>query len=325
MRIGLAGELAIVVVAFVWGASFLAVKVALVELSPYAILLGRFALATAVLLALYGRRVRRLPAATWRAGLAVGACLYGAFLFQTLGLEHTTPARSGFISGAYLVIVPVLQRALFGTRVSPRVALGIAIAFAGMALLTHPGSLGEVNRGDVLTLVCAVGFALHIVVLGHFAPRLPTPDLALLQIGFAGVLALPGALAAGDGVSALEVSAPVLGAVAFLGIFCSALAFGVQTWAQARTTPARAALLLALESVFAALLSVAVGVETLSLGEWAGGLLVVGGVLLGELPAARREPVEGPGASGSPEGPRGGPGPDMASARVGAADRRNRH
>lgn len=295
MRIARAGDLAIVGVAFVWGASFLAVKVALVELSPYAILLGRFALATAVLLAVFPRRWRRLPAATWRAGLAVGACLYAAFLFQTLGLEHTTPARSGFISGAYLVIVPLLQRALFGTRVAPRVALGIAVAFAGMALLTHPGSLAEVNRGDVLTLVCAVGFALHIVVLGHFAPRLPTAELTVLQIGFAGALALPVALATGGGPMPLELAPRVVGAVVFLGVFCSALAFGVQTWAQARTTPSRAALLLALESVFAALLSVAAGVERLGPGEWLGGLLVVAGVLLGELPAARqRERVSGP-------------------------------
>lgn len=317
MRVANAGDLALVAVAFVWGASFLAVKVALVELSPYAILLGRFALATAVLLALFPRRWHRLPGATWRAGLAVGACLYGAFLFQTLGLVYTTPARSGFISGAYLVLVPVLERLLYGARVSPRVALGIGVAFAGMALLTHPGSLAAVNRGDGLTLLCAVGFALHIVVLGRYAPRIPSSELAVLQIAFAGALALPVALATGGGPPPLDLAPRVLGAVAFLGLFCSALAFGVQTWAQARTAPARAALLLALESVFAAGLSVAAGVERLSPGEWLGGLLVVAGVLLGELPAARRRPS---GAGSGEEHPGA-----LAAARAPGATGRNRH
>lgn len=306
MRVATAGDLALVGVAFVWGASFLAVKVALVELSPAAILLGRFALATAVLLALFPRRWWRLPAGTWRAGLAVGACLYAAFLFQTLGLQYTTPARSGFISGAYLVLVPVLELLLFRVRVAPRVALGIAVAFAGMALLTHPPSLAGVNRGDLLTLACALGFALHIVALGRYAPRLPAPELAVLQIGFAGALALPVALATGGGLAPLELAPRVLAAVAFLGVLCSALAFGVQTWAQARTSPGRAALLLALESVFAALLSVAAGVERLTPGEWLGGLLVVVGVLLGELPAARRR-AQGragrPGLAGGPAEP----------------------
>jgi drug/metabolite transporter (DMT)-like permease len=165
----------------------------------------------------------------------------------------------------------------------------VLLAFGGIALLTHPGSLGELNRGDLLTLAGALGFAAHIVALSRFAVRVPWRELAALQLAFAFAFSLPLALLA----ESPPVAAPpsVWAAVLFLGVFCSAFAFLAQTWAQRHTTTTRVALILALEPVFAALFSVLALGERLSAGEWAGGGLVVAGVILAEV-GGRREGAE---------------------------------
>ena len=279
-------DLVLVAVAFVWGVSFTVTKDALDSIPPHWLLTLRFGLAF-VPLALAARWwLRGAGGAAWRAGLIVGAFLYLGFALQTVGLQYTTPARSAFLTGCAVLLVPFLERVLLGVRVGGGVALGALLAVVGLGLLLHPGSLTSFNRGDLLTLGCAVGFAFHILALGRYARRVPTADLAALQLLFVAVLAAPVAFA----TEAPTLDLPSRGwlAVLFLGLVCSAFAFGAQTWAQRRTPPARTALILALEPVFAAGVSVALGSERLTAGEWLGGGLVVAGVALGELARTRK-------------------------------------
>jgi drug/metabolite transporter (DMT)-like permease len=167
------------------------------------------------------------------------------------------------------------------------VLAAVLAAIAGLYLLTDPRA-GGANLGDALTLLSALGFAAHMVALDRWARELPSAAFAFAQMAVVAALALPLALAFESPPSA--VSAGAWAGLAYLGVICSAGAFLGQTWGQRHTSPTRAGLIFSLESLFAALLSVALGAEVLTPLQWLGGLLLVGGVVVGELPdEAERE------------------------------------
>jgi drug/metabolite transporter (DMT)-like permease len=285
MRSPLRADLALVSVALAWGASFVVIKGALDLASPHWLLFLRFLVAVVALLVFFPRAARAMAGPGLRVGMVLGALLWASFALQTVGLVFTTPAKSAFLTATYVLMVPLLHRLLFGAHFTRPVTIGVTLAFAGLTLLARPTDLATLNLGDVLTVGCAVAFALHIVVLGRAAPRMEPAPLALLQMAVICAISLPAALAFES--PGLVYPASFWIAVLFLGIACSAFAFAVQTWAQRHTLPSRVALIFSLEAVFAALLSVIVVGERLSPLEWLGGGLVLAGVLLAELTQAK--------------------------------------
>jgi drug/metabolite transporter (DMT)-like permease len=280
----LRADLALLLVTLAWGTSFVVVKDALAAATPHWIVSLRHWIAVAALLLLFRGRV--LPRrGLWLGGLAVGALLYLGFALQTVGLAATTPARSAFLTATYVAMVPLLDRVLFGRPLGRQVVVAVLAVLVGMALLLQPERTLAVGRGEALTLACAFAFAAHILALNHFAPRLPALPLALLQLATAAVLATPVALWLEP--KGVPGTAGFWGAVLYLGVVCSAGAFAVQTWAQRHSSPARVALIISLESPFAAGVSAWRG-EALGGLEWLGGGLVVVGVALGQLPERPR-------------------------------------
>jgi drug/metabolite transporter (DMT)-like permease len=281
-----AADLALLAITLLWGVSFTVTKDLLAGLPTHTLLALRFALAAAAFLALRPGAVRRASAEAWRAGLLLGAVLYGSFVLQTLGLAQTTPARSAFLTASYVFLVPLLGYAFGRERVGRGVAWGALLATLGLALLTRPEVTAEVRRGDVLSALCALGFAVHILGLGRVARHAPAGELALTQLlGAGGCALLASALQGAAGLAPealLRIEARAWAGLAFLGLGCTALAYFVQTWAQARTSAARAALIFALEPAFAALVSVALGRERFGAAEMLGGGLIVAGVALAE-------------------------------------------
>jgi drug/metabolite transporter (DMT)-like permease len=282
----LRAELVLLGVTLAWGGSFLVVKGVVGTLGTHRLLALRFSLASLALVLVFGRRAFDLGAglprrAAWRAALAIGALLWAAFALQTAGLATTTPARSGFITATYVAMVPLLGRVFLNRPLSRRLGIAVLCAVSGLYLLTDPRG-GGANAGDALTLLGALAFAAHMLALGRYAGALATPALAFVQMACVAALSLPFALAGGG--APRELSAGSLAALAYLGLACSAGAFLGQTFGQRHTTPTRAALILSLESLFAALLSVAVGAEVLTPWQWLGGLLLLAGVIIGELP-----------------------------------------
>ncbi len=276
----------LVLVALGWGASFVVIKDALGHVGAHGLLAARFGLATLALVVLFPGTLRTLDRRTLGAGAALGGVLWAAFALQTLGLVHTTPAKSAFLTAVYVPMTPVLARLLFGVRLRMAALASVVAASAGLALLLRPGDLGAFNPGDLLTLGCAVGFALHIVLLDRLAPRLPARLLAILQLGVVGVVSLPVAIASETAPAGVTLSLAM--AVVYLALVCSAFAYVAQTWAQRHTPASRVAVIFALESVFAAAFSVGLGVEHLGATEWLGGALVVSGVLAGSLGSVRK-------------------------------------
>jgi drug/metabolite transporter (DMT)-like permease len=284
----------LVAVAFVWGATFVIVKRALLEISTTYFLALRFLLASLCLLLIFLPAFRRMPTREiWRGlrgGGAVGLFLWLGFTLQTLGLKFTSAGHSGFLTGFYIVLVPLLAAAAYRRWPLARELVGIAVAASGMLVLTLPSLAAKnanfhMNRGDLLTIGCALAFALHLLVLGHYSQRERFEAVALGQILCAALLS--------SASLTLEPpravwSTPVILAIAITAVLATALAFTLQTWAQQYTTPTRTALVFALEPVFALATAVLAGGEALTESALVGGGLILTGILTVELKPASR-------------------------------------
>ena len=274
-------DLSLVTVALIWGATFVLVKRALADVSTLLFLTIRFALATAALLLLFGKQLRGAGARSLRGGVIAGLCLFCGYVLQTFGLKYTSASKTGFITGLYIPLVPLLSSAVYKKVPQFTELLGVATAFTGLALMTIQRSLLDLNRGDLLVAGCAVAYALHILVLGRFTASASAGPLAVTQIATAA------ALAAGTfwwaEPSRLTWSANVFTALAVTSLLATAFAFSVQTWAQRWSSPTRTALIFSTEPVFAWVASYLLAGEVLSRRATAGAVLILAGILLVEL------------------------------------------
>jgi drug/metabolite transporter (DMT)-like permease len=250
----------------VWGSTFFLIHDLLDRVPAADFLAVRFALATAALALIAPRAVARMSPPLRRRALLLG-CLYGvAQLLQTVGLAHTSASVSGFITGLYVVATPLLAAPLLRQPVGARVWLAVAVSTAGLAVLSLRGL--SVGYGEALTLVAAGLYAMHIVGLGAWASARDTVGLAVLQMAAVSVVTLVGALPGGV---MLPQRAGDWAAVAYMALGASALALVAQTWAQAHLAPARAAVVMTMEPVFAAVFAVALGGEAVTARMLVGG------------------------------------------------------
>ncbi len=288
----------------VWGATFVMVQEAVTGFPVFAFLSLRFILATAVLLPLFLRFRRSWQPGNVGAassavvlsekvgtsqtsllpGIIIGLALFAGYAFQTFGLRATTPAKAGFITGFSVVLVP-LGETLFLRRPPSRNAIfGVGLAAVGLALLSLQSDL-SVSFGDLLVLCCAIAFAAHILLIGHFAPSWPPLRLAFVQIATVAVV---------SSLAALSVDRPigwppgnVWFAAAFTGLFATALAFFIQSRAQQATTSTHTALIFAAEPVFAGIFSFLLIGEVLGPRQILGCVLILAGMLAAEYPGPR--------------------------------------
>lgn len=273
-----AGVFALVLVAALWGVSFPLVEVAVAGKTHGQMLLFlflRFALASILLLPFVGA-LRRTSAGKglrpWMFGFSLSVLFFVGFYLQTWGLRHTDASRSAFVTVLNVPMVPFLA-AFVGRRAPSRVhVIGSLVAIFGIALVLAPGGTLAPNRGDWLTLGSAIVFAVEIVVLAYATRRAPFLILVFGQI--VGVALIAGLVLP---FADLELPAEWPGLVPGIvvtGIFCTALALAGMTWGQARVSPEVAAVIFALEPVFAVLF-----VWFLA-GEGLGPLQAVGGVIV---------------------------------------------
>ncbi len=284
-------DLCLAMVALVWGVTFVVVKRALADISIVYFLALRFGLASLCLLAIFSPQFWRAERrAVWRGllgGAAAGLFLWLGYMLQTFGLKYTTAGKSGFLTGLYIVLVPVISALIYRRWPQRRELLGIVVASVGMTVMILPAVGGrlQINQGDLLTLGCAVAFAFHLLLLGYYSQRELFQAVALGQIACSAVLSA-GSLV--WEVPRVRWNSEVIFAVLLTSVFATALAFALQTWGQKYTTATRTALIFALEPVFAMVTAVLVGNEGLTMAAVAGGGLILAGILAVELkPAAR--------------------------------------
>ena len=273
---------ALVAVTAVWGVTFVQVKDAVALYPLFAFLAVRFAIATGTLALPAATRVRGLG---WRGasgGLLLGLLLASGYALQTAGLQRTTVSSTGFITGMYVVLTPLLALLLFRARIGPAAWGGVVLAAAGLAMLSgiHTGSLG----GDLLVLAAAAVYSLQIVLLERYAPRYDPLAFTFVEMAAACAGLLVVAVALGD----LRVPHgwTVWGALLVAGVFASALGFLAQTWAQRRTSATRTALAFSLEPVWTAFFGYTLAGDRLGTLGWGGCAVIMGGIVLAEPAAA---------------------------------------
>jgi drug/metabolite transporter (DMT)-like permease len=283
-----APEGALAVAALLYGITFPLVHDALDDITPFAYLLGRFTVAALLLAPAAVVSLRRHPesrAIVVRAGLVAGGLLFGGYAAQTAGLQYTSASTSAFITGLCVIFVPVLDGVLRRRVPPPAVLVGVALGTVGLYLLT--GADLRLGRGELLTLVCAVLFAGHIVALGAFANRVPSMPFTVFQLGAVALLSFPPAAIGGVG----SVTAFAIFAVVFTGVACSAVALPLQLCGQRRLSATRAALVLMLEPVFAGLAAYIDG-DRLGVVQLLGAVVILAGIAISEL-TPRPEDVRG--------------------------------
>lgn len=275
-------HLAVALAGVLFGTTFVVVKDAVEDVAVVPFLAVRF-LVGALALAPRARRAPHEPG-RFRAGILAGVALLAGYLFQTVGLQYTSASVSAFVTYLLVVIVPVLSAVVLRRRPEREVVLGVAVAFAGLVLLTGDaaGSI-SFDKGELLTLGCALAFAVHILVLAEVSPRYDTVALTTVQLAFVGLACLAPGLFLGG----YAFSADAWIAAAYTGVSVSALAFALQVWGQRVVGATRTSLLLMLEPVAAAALGYLTG-EGLAVGAGFGAVLILTGVAVAESTLLKR-------------------------------------
>jgi drug/metabolite transporter (DMT)-like permease len=262
----------LLLVTAVWGWTFVLVKDALKHYPTLPFLELRFILAMLVLVVL----VRRLPTRReLSVGLIAGAVLAAGYWTQTVGLTMTSPANSGLITGLFVVFTPLIDR-LFGASLRWWTWVAVAAALTGTVMLV--GGPSNIGLGDLLTVACAILYGLHIVLLSKWSPGLRSAPLAMVQMG-AGAL-----IFTGTGSWSLQPpTANVWLAVVVTGVFASALAFYIQTWAQQHLSASRTALILTTEPAWALLAAIILAGQRFGPLQAAGAALLLAAIVGHEL------------------------------------------
>jgi drug/metabolite transporter (DMT)-like permease len=261
---------ALLAVAMAWGWSFVIMKEALERQSVSNFLFTRFTVAVIVMVIIRPKVLRLInPDLFMRAG-AAGLFLGSGYIFQTLGLERTGAAITGFITGLYIVLTPLFASIILRQSVNRFTWICIAIATFGLALLSIRGF--SIGFGELLTFISAIFFALHIIALSKWSSGRDAYAMTVVQLAMCAILS---GIASVPGGYSPPPDFGVWGVVVFTVVFATAIAFIIQTWSQAHMSATKVAVILTMEVVFAALFAILFGGETLTLQSAVGGLMVI--------------------------------------------------
>lgn len=297
----LQGTMMLLLTALIWGSSFVAQRAGMEYIGPFTFngirsLIGGLVLIPVIFL-FSKEKNAELTEAEKKAGkktLLLGGILCGIVLFaasslQQIGMVYTTAGKAGFITALYIVLVPILG-VFIRKKVKPLVWLCVILAVAGLYLLCMTDGL-SLGRGDLLVLLCAFAFSIHILVIDYFAPRTDGVALSCIQFFVCGILSLFPMFLAETPVwfAILDCWIPIL----YAGVLSCGVAYTLQILAQKHTDPTVASLLLSLESVFAAIAGAIILHEQLAPRELAGCVLMFAAIIIAQLPSkTEREAAE---------------------------------
>ena len=276
-------EALLFITAAIWGTGFVAQRLGMQDLQPFSYNAARFmvgAIALVPILVAGKHALARIRDALLP-GMAAGAVLAVAAGFQQAGLQYTSAGKAGFITGIYVVLVPIAAIAL-GRRTPVRTWIGAAFALGGLYVLSFSSAAG-INRGDVLVFAGAFFWTAHILVLDRWASRVDPLALACVQFAVCSALCWGGAFATEAPAAGNFIAAAL--PIAYGGVFSIGIAYTLQAVAQSKAHPARAAIIMSLESPFAAIAGFLFLSERLGVRELAGCALMLAGTFVAQWPA----------------------------------------
>ncbi len=266
---------ALVLITAVWGYTFTIVQAAVEQMPVMDFMAWRFAAAALVMLVIRPQCLRGITRQELLRGALLGVVLGLGYIAQTYGLLYASAAVSGFITGMFVVLTPVMAWIILHHKTDGKTWLLVALATVGVGLLSLNG--WSVGPGELLTLACAVLFAIHIVGLGEWSPYYDPYTFAFLQIATVAVISI---LAALPGGFTMPPDSEVWITIGITAVFATALAFVVQTWAQSLVSPTRAAIVMTMEPVFAGFFAVVIGGDQLTVRTLLGGACIVAAMLI---------------------------------------------
>ena len=278
---------ALIAVTAIWGSTFVVIKDITETIPVTDFLAVRFAIAAGALWMIAPRSVARLTPDLRRKAMVLGLVYGAAQLLQTWGLTLVSASVSGFVTGLYVVLTPVIAALVLRESISRATWLAVGLAAAGLAVLSLNGF--AIGMGELVTALSAVGYALHIVLLGAWSKPGQAVGLAVVQMGF---IALLCGVAAAPGGIVLPASPEQWLVMAYLALAAGALAMVAQTWAQARLPATRAAIIMTTEPVFAAMFGITLDNDPVTPRFVLGAVLVLAAMYIAELGPRRSRDAE---------------------------------
>ncbi|WP_248560263.1 DMT family transporter [Niallia sp. NCCP-28] len=280
----------LLLVAGIWGFTFVTVQQAVSFLDPHAFNALRFSIGALFLmiwLLLFDRpQLQKWNKGSVTAGFILGLFLFIGYSFQTIGLVYTTSSKAGFITGLSVILVPLFLFMFYQAKLTTTNIIGVLSAASGLYLLTLADPV-SVNIGDLYVFVCAVGFALQIIFTGKYASAYPTLLLTIIQLATVSILSFAASFLFENTANNFQLSVlykkEVWSALLITSLFATALAFIIQTGVQKYTTSTKVALIFAMEPVFAAITAYFYNQERLSSSAWIGCILILAGMIFAEL------------------------------------------
>lgn len=280
--------LALITVAISWGAGFVLMEPAIEKHPTFNFLAFRFTIAVLVMVAIRPQLFKSMNKTLLIQGSLLGLALGGGYVTQTIGLLYSTAALTGFFTGLYVALTPLLAWVFLRQRISKKALVGVIVATIGLGILSA-GSVAF-GWGEISLVACAVLFALHIIGLGLWSSKHDSYALTVVQLAVCAIISWIGAFVWDGGVQT-PPDGEVWFAIIFTAVLATAVAFLVQTWAQGFLEPSRVAIILTSEVVFAAVISYSVGQETPTFLPVLGGSVMIMAMLIVEWPSKNKELV----------------------------------
>jgi drug/metabolite transporter (DMT)-like permease len=271
----------LILTTFFWGVTFVVVKDAVSQVDVFIFLAQRFIAASCILLLLCPFLKRPIDGKTLLKGCVLGVMLFGGFAFQTMALQYTSASNTAFLTGLNVVFVPILSAVIFRKTIAAKSLAGAVLAFIGLYLLCATGTSWSFNKGDMLSLICSVCIAVHIIYTGKYARSYDVYWLTTIQLGVIGLLSL--IIAYFTGHDALAWYPEIRDALIICVLFATIFAFSVQTGMQQFISPSSTALIFCLEPVFAAVCAYFLIDENIGVNGLIGAGLILLGMILSEI------------------------------------------
>lgn len=273
-------DLMMLVVTICWGSSYLFTKIGLDSLGVYNLIFLRFGIAFILAALIFHKRILKTDFKTIKYSFMLGSILFFAFVFLNTGIQSTSVSNTGFLVSLSVVFVPIISAFFLKQKVEKRLMIGVFSALVGIGLLTLNSQL-QLSLGDILCIICALFYSVHIIVTGKVTKNVDSISLGVWQLGFCGAWGLLFTLL--FETPQLPQNTNVWSSILALSILCSALGFIVQTIAQQYTTATHAGLIFSLEPIFAAGFAFVFIGETLSIRGYIGASIVLLGILIAEI------------------------------------------
>ncbi|GAA0715009.1 DMT family transporter [Paraclostridium ghonii] len=274
------GEIGLLLVSLIWGSGFVATQMGLENgLTPFQLMTGRFFIGSLLLSVIFFKKLKNINKKDIISGMLLGMFLFIAFSFQTFGLKYTTPAKSAFLTAANVVIVPFVGCILYKKKVDKIGIISSLITLVGIGIISLESDF-SISFGDILTLVCAVGFAMHIFLTSEFTKKHDPVVLTCIQMITAFMLSL--VLQVFVGEANTTISSSTVGSVLFLGVFNTTLCFLGQTVCQTKVDGTKTAILLSTEAIFGMIFSIIIAKEIITFKMITGSLFIFMAIICAE-------------------------------------------